>query len=99
MKTTKSLYNYDDYHIELLQKLREMHQVAYECLIKKKAYNDQLANLITIHIGDQVFYKIKLEKVNLTLSGQVHMKYWKQIQMKISLSKKGNERLKYTPTY
>lgn len=61
MKPPEPRYNYEDYHVELKQKLQLSHQIARDRLLEQKQntkeYYEQKQNQITVHVGDRVLLK------------------------------------------
>ncbi|KAL4136005.1 hypothetical protein QTP88_007579 [Uroleucon formosanum] len=70
MKPPESRYNYEDYHLELKQKLQVSHQIARDRLLeqkqKTKEHYDQKLNQITVHVGDRVLLKNNARKGKLS---------------------------------
>jgi len=70
MKPPEPRYNYEDYHLELKQKLQLSHQIARDRLLeqkqKTKEYYDQKQNQITVHEGDRVLLKNSARKGKLS---------------------------------
>ena len=69
-KPEEPVYNYEDYHIELKQRLQAAHAIARERLIQQKektkmAY-DKTINPIDLHVGDQVLIQDKARKGKLS---------------------------------
>ncbi|KAL4082984.1 hypothetical protein QTP88_028314 [Uroleucon formosanum] len=70
MKPPEPRYNYEDYHLELKQKLQVSHQIARDRLLeqkqKTKEHYDQKLNQITVHVGDRVLLKNNARKGKLS---------------------------------
>jgi len=70
MKPPEPRYNYEDYHLELKQKLQLSHQIARDRLLeqkqKTKEHYDQKLNEITVHVGDRVLLKNSARKGKLS---------------------------------
>jgi len=69
-KPPEPRYNYEDYHIELKQKLQVSHQIARDRLMeqkqKTKEQYDQNQNPTNIHVGDRVLLKNNARKGKLS---------------------------------
>lgn len=70
MKPPEPRYNYEDYHLELKQKLQLSHQIARDRLSeqkqKTKEHYDRKLNEITVHVGDRVLLKNSARKGKLS---------------------------------
>lgn len=60
------VYNYEDYHFELKQRLQAAHAIAHDKLVqqkwKTKTEYDKTMNKIEFHVGDQVLLQDKARK-------------------------------------
>lgn len=69
-KAEEPLYNFEDYHCELKQRLQAAHEIAREQLIfqkqKTKTNYDKTTNEISLHVGDQVLLQDKARKGKLS---------------------------------
>ncbi|CAI6368288.1 unnamed protein product [Macrosiphum euphorbiae] len=69
-KPPEPRYNYEDFHVELKQKLQVAHQIARDRLLehkqKTKETYDQNQNQIIIHVGDRVLLKDNARKGKLS---------------------------------
>lgn len=69
-KAEEPVYNYDDYHVELKQRLQAAHTIAHERLKqqkhKTKTSYDKTVSEINVHVGDQVLLKDKSRKGKLS---------------------------------
>lgn len=64
------VYNYDDYHFELKQRLQAAHAIAHDRLQQQKHETkttyDKTVNEISVHVGDQVLLQDKGRKGKLS---------------------------------
>jgi len=67
-KPPEPRYNYEDFHVELKQKLQVTHQIARDRLLehKQKTKETYDQNQIIIHLGDHVLLKANARKGKLS---------------------------------